>query len=89
MDAPEDETYTFEVDCRVVSGFTCYTRKLSVELATTRGCDATVPVHRWSLLVLISTTGGLAPHDHDASTQLVEAGTDPKTPRAATQGPTE
>ena len=53
------------------------TTQESCWLATTRGCDATVPVHRWSLLVLISTTGGLAPHDHDAS--LVETGRDPKT----------
>ena len=81
MDAPEDETYTFEVACRLVSGFTCYTGKLSVELATTRGCDARVPVHRWSLLVLISTTGGLALHDHDVSTQLVETVRGPEDPK--------
>ena len=38
-------------------------KRLRIELATTRGRDTTVPIYRWSLFVLISTTGGLAPRD--------------------------
>ena len=50
-------------------------KRLRIELAATHVRDTTVPIYRWSLLVLISTTGGLAPHDQDSATQLV-AGAD-------------